>query len=79
MPPVEDDLLAVARGGVGEQIREALLDAPSGSGPEVISLRVRAVAEARRSGDASSLRAAALDLAVSAGEWAAALDAELVQ
>ena len=65
---------ADARLNVAEQVWDLLLDRQMTGSEETLGLRLREMLLARRSGDAVALRAAVLEVSVSAAAYAVQLD-----
>lgn len=63
-----------ARLNVGSQFTALLVEADITGSPALIAKRVRGVLEAERSADLTMMRAAAMELAVAAGVYAAGID-----
>ena len=63
-----------ARRNVGQQFTDLLLEADITGSASLIGRRVRGLVEAEQSGDLAAIRAAAMELAVSAGVYAAGID-----
>lgn len=67
-----------ARLNVGQQFTDLLVEADITGSPQLIAKRVRGLVEAEGSGDVTVMRAAAMELAVAAGVYAAGMDLEPV-
>jgi membrane protein required for beta-lactamase induction len=66
-----------ARRNVADQVAELLIGSVSSGSRDIVALRIRSVLEAERRNEPRALRAAAVELAVAAGAWAAVLDVRL--
>jgi hypothetical protein len=63
-----------ARLNVGQQFTDLLVEADITGSSQLIAKRVREMVEAEGSGDRTMMRAAAMELAVAAGVYAAGID-----
>lgn len=68
------DAARAARAIVAQQFGDLLLERDMTGGRQHFALRLRELGEAERTGDILVIRAAVMEVCVSAGGWAAALD-----